>query len=69
MIKLRHVLKLKEHLILTCKYTWPFFYHMYVDCACYRWKKRHVAFQIAYVGWDYSGFARQKITEKTIEAS
>lgn len=33
----------------------------------YRYKKRHVAFKLLYLGWNYHGFASQDITEKTIE--
>lgn len=33
----------------------------------YRCKKRHVAFKLLYLGWDYQGFATQEVTEKTIE--
>ncbi|XP_050437562.1 tRNA pseudouridine(38/39) synthase [Adelges cooleyi] len=30
-------------------------------------QKRHVAFKLLYLGWDYQGFAKQDDTEKTIE--
>ncbi|XP_038062053.1 tRNA pseudouridine(38/39) synthase-like isoform X2 [Patiria miniata] len=33
-----------------------------------RYNTRHVALRIAYLGWDYQGFASQENTEKTIEA-
>ncbi|XP_072025147.1 tRNA pseudouridine(38/39) synthase-like isoform X2 [Amphiura filiformis] len=33
-----------------------------------RYNKRHVALLIAYLGWDYHGFASQITTENTIEA-
>ena len=32
-----------------------------------RFKKRHVAFKIAYLGWDYQGLAAQDTTANTIE--
>jgi tRNA pseudouridine38/39 synthase len=32
------------------------------------WSKRHVAFRIAYLGWDYHGLAIQESTQETIEA-
>lgn len=32
------------------------------------YKRRHVALQIAYFGWDYHGFAVQEISGKTIES-
>ena len=35
----------------------------------YRYNKRHVALLIAYLGWDYSGFASQVTTTQTIEVS
>lgn len=34
-----------------------------------RYNTRHVALKIAYLGWDYQGFAVQEDTEKTIEAA
>lgn len=33
-----------------------------------RYHKRHVALKMAYLGWDYHGFASQESTENTIEA-
>nr|CAG4651076.1 EOG090X083V [Simocephalus serrulatus]SVE94307.1 EOG090X083V [Simocephalus serrulatus] len=33
-----------------------------------KYAKRHVLLQVAYIGWDYSGFVVQEHTEKTIEA-
>lgn len=33
-----------------------------------KYNTRHVALKIAYLGWDYQGFAVQEDTEKTIEA-
>ena len=32
-----------------------------------RYHKRHVALKMAYLGWDYHGFASQESTENTIE--
>ena len=32
-----------------------------------RYKKRHIALKIAYLGWDYSGLAIQDTVENTIE--
>ncbi|KNC98152.1 tRNA pseudouridine synthase A [Spizellomyces punctatus DAOM BR117] len=32
-----------------------------------RYNKRRVAFRVAYIGWDYHGFARQKLTTRTVE--
>ena len=32
-----------------------------------RYNTRHVALKIAYLGWDYQGFAVQEETENTIE--
>ena len=32
-----------------------------------RFKKRHVALKVAYLGWDYSGLAIQETVENTIE--
>ncbi|XP_019854104.1 PREDICTED: tRNA pseudouridine(38/39) synthase-like isoform X2 [Amphimedon queenslandica] len=32
------------------------------------WNKRHVAFKVLYLGWDYSGLALQDTTTETIEA-
>ncbi|TPX61806.1 hypothetical protein SpCBS45565_g07160 [Spizellomyces sp. 'palustris'] len=31
------------------------------------YNKRRVAFRVAYIGWDYHGFARQKLTTRTVE--
>nr|CAG4649432.1 EOG090X083V [Scapholeberis mucronata]SVE93687.1 EOG090X083V [Scapholeberis mucronata] len=33
-----------------------------------RYARRHVLLQVAYLGWDYSGFVIQEHTEKTVEA-
>lgn len=33
-----------------------------------RYHKRHVAIKLAYLGWNYHGFASQESTENTIEA-
>ena len=33
-----------------------------------RYHKRHVALKMAYLGWDYHGFASQESTENTIES-
>ena len=33
-----------------------------------RYHKRHVALKMAYIGWDYHGFASQESTENTIES-
>ncbi|XP_033642150.1 tRNA pseudouridine(38/39) synthase-like [Asterias rubens] len=33
-----------------------------------KYNKRHVALRIAYLGWDYQGFASQENTENTVEA-
>ena len=33
-----------------------------------RYHKRHVALKVAYLGWDYHGFASQESTENTIES-
>ncbi|VVC25922.1 Pseudouridine synthase, catalytic domain,Pseudouridine synthase I, TruA,Pseudouridine [Cinara cedri] len=32
-----------------------------------KYRKRHVAFKLLYLGWDYQGFATQDCTNKTIE--
>lgn len=33
-----------------------------------RYHKRHIALKMAYLGWDFHGFARQESTENTIES-
>ena len=35
----------------------------------YSYKKRHIALKIAYLGWDYNGFAIQDTPGDTIEVS
>lgn len=37
--------------------------------ALTRYNTRHVALKVAYLGWDYHGFAVQEDNEKTIEAA
>ena len=32
-----------------------------------RYNKRHVALKVAYIGWDYHGFAIQDTVDNTIE--
>lgn len=38
------------------------------DVCAIRYNTRHVALKIAYLGWDFMGFAVQEETAKTIEA-
>lgn len=41
---------------------------MFIICILFcRYQKRHVAFKLLYLGWNYQGFATQDVTEKTIE--
>lgn len=38
--------------------------------ACFlRYNTRHIALKVAYLGWDYQGFAAQEDTDKTIETA
>lgn len=45
--------------------------HVYCNhgyCCFHRYKKRHIALKIAYLGWDYNGFAIQDTPGDTIES-
>ena len=45
---------------------------VHVDCYFsihVRWNRRRIALKIAYLGWDYHGFAIQEQPQPTIEVS